>query len=169
MEKRARHWHLRVQFAGYQGLISVGGGPVLARGRWHPGLMYGFAPPAGDRPAVHQIIVRNDLIFRPDPSDRKFHVSPSLSANLLIETGRYSYLKLPSEFPAGYYAAPQLHGTLGLGARWIRRMPDGSLFRNVSFSAEFTGLDTYIWYSISERGIPISDAFGLSFALAASF
>ena len=58
-EKAALEWRVRSQFAGYQGLVSVGGGPLLAKGVWRPALMYGFAPRVEARSAVHQIILRN--------------------------------------------------------------------------------------------------------------
>lgn len=163
-------WHVRAQFAGYQGLISVGGGPILAKGAWKPGLMYGFAPTAGGREAVHQIIVRNDLIFLSGRQrSHSYRVFPTMSVNLMIETGRHSFLKLPDRFPKGYYYAPQLHGTLGSGALVSRTLPQGSMFRTVGLGAEVVGLDTYIWYAISQRGIPLHQAFGLSLSAAAAF
>ncbi len=163
------HWHARTQVAGFQGLISVGGGPVLAKGVWRPALMYGFAPAARGREAVHQIILHNAIVFMPHAKAREFWVSPAISAAILLETGRHSYLRLPDKFPDGYYSAPQPHGTLGIGARLNRRMPEACFLREITFGAEFVGLDTYMWYAISERDIPIHRAFGLSFALAAAF
>ncbi|MDQ3101080.1 MAG: hypothetical protein M3R08_06815 [Bacteroidota bacterium] len=160
-------WHLRTQIAGFQGLVSVGGGPVLAKGVWRPGLIYGYAPPAGERTAVHQMILRNDLILMPNARSRRLWASPTISANFLMETGTHSYLKLPDRFPAGYYHSPRIHGTLGLGARISRSMQ--GISKELSFGAEIVGLDTYMWYAISQRGIPIYEAFGFSFGLAAAF
>lgn len=101
-----RQWRLRGQFAGYQGLFSVGGGPVLAKGLWRPALMYGFAPADPYRSAVHQIIVRNDFVFMRGEQRARLHISPTASLNLLMETGTHSFLSLPDRFPRGYYMAP---------------------------------------------------------------
>ena len=165
IEGRPLKWHARIQTAGYQGLVSVGAGPSLLKGRWLPGLMYGYAPAAHGRSAVHQIILRNDVIFLPGAQKRSHWFSPSFSANLLLETGEHTYLRLPDEFAKGYYFTPQLHGTFGVGA--VVGVPFGAEGRRTLFvTAEAVALDTYLWYSISQRGIPITRAFGLSLAVA---
>lgn len=162
-EKPSRAWRMRGQFAGYQGLISVGGGPVLAKGLWRPALMYGFAPADSYRTAVHQIILRNDLVFLRKGREAPWHVSPTASLNVLLETGRHSYLSLPERFPRGYYMAPLPRVTLGAGARLARGMSSSGPFREWAFTGELVALDSYLWYAVSERGFPLADAIGLSF------
>lgn len=159
-------WHLRAQFAGYQGLFSVGGGPVFCKGVWHPALMYGFAPRTEGRDAVHQIILRNDVVFLPNKGGKRTWYSPAASLNLLVETGRHSYLSLPERFPPGYYMAPLPRFTLGLGGRMHRTINGPGPFQTLAFTAEIVGLDAYMWYAISERGFPLHAAFGLSFGAA---
>lgn len=36
-------------------------------------------------------------------------------------------------------------------------------FREWAFTTEVVALDNYLWYAVSERGFPLSRAFGLSF------
>jgi hypothetical protein len=165
VEHRPR-WHVRSQFAGFQGLVSAGGGIILARGVWRPGLMYGYAPPAGDRIRVHQVILRNDAVFRPRPRERPTWFSAAASLNLILEAGDHSYLRLPPQFPRGYYHPPQAHGTVGLGGRVSHLFSGG---REIAFTTEFVALDTYLWYGISQKGVPLHQAFGLSFGVAAAF
>lgn len=165
VERKGMEWHARAQFAGYQGLMSLGGGPVLAKGVWRPALMYGFAPPDAGRTAVHQVVLRNDVVFFPGRRDKPTWVSPAASLNLLLETGRHSYLKLPERFPRGYYMAPLPRITFGLGGRVTKDISGSGPFREVAFTAEAVGMDVYLWYAASERGIPIHDAFGLGFGV----
>jgi hypothetical protein len=162
-------WHVRTQFAGFQGLLSAGGGPVLAKGVWRPALMYGYAPPLNERARVHQFILRNDIVLFPRMRLRDPWVSPFFSANLLLETGDHTYLKLPDQFPRGYYHPPQVHGTFGAGARLNKITSARGPFKEITFSTEFVALDTYLWYAISQRGAPLHRAFGLSFALGAAW
>jgi len=161
-------WQVRAQFAGYQGLFSIGGGPVLFKGVWRPAIMYGLAPAARSRSAVHHFILRNDLVFRrPHGAVRNF-VSPTMSANLIVEPGDHSYWRLPQEFPGKYYFTPQMHATFGIGARYDRSL-QRTFLRQIGFGAEFVGLGSYIWYSVSQRNVPLHKVFGLSFAVAAAW
>ncbi len=164
-ESTRTKWSVRGQFAGFQGLPSAGAGPVLAKGVWHPKLMYGFAPPAGGRSEVHQFILRNDVVFFPRQRNSPTWFSPTASLNLLVETGRHSYLALPERFPRGYYMAPLPRFTFGLGGRLNREIKGFGPFRQFAFTAEAVGLDSYLWYGISERGFPLHRAFGLSFGV----
>jgi len=158
-------WRTRVQFAGHQGLLSAGAGPVLAKGVWRPALMYGFAPSNEGRDAVHQVILRNEVVLLPGMVGRTWRVSPSASLNLLLETGRHSYLRLPEPMPRGYYMAPLPRVTLGLGGRCTRALPGPGPFREMALTAEAVGLDAYMWYAVSQRGFPLHAAFGLSFGV----
>lgn len=164
-ERTRSDWRVRSQFAGFQGLLSVGAGPVLAKGVWHPTLMYGFAPPAGGRVAVHQFVLRNDIVFFPKQRNSPTWISPTASLNLLVETGRHSYLTLPKRFPRGYYMAPLPRATFGVGGRLNRELNDFGPFRQFTFTTEAVGLATYLWYGISETGFPLHRAFGLSFGV----
>jgi hypothetical protein len=158
-------WHLRAQFAGYQGLLSIGGGPKLFRGIYRPGLMYGYAPALGARTAVHQIILRNDVVFGRSGGERTWRILPTASLNVLVEIGDHSLLRLPEYYPKAYYITPMIHGTLGAGLK-IARKVDG-FFKEISFHSELVALDTLLWYTISQRHAPINKAFGISFALCA--
>lgn len=164
-ERMRTDWRVRGQFAGFQGLVSVGAGPVLAKGVWRPTLMYGFAPPAGGRTAVHQFILRNDVVFFPGQRNSATWLSPTASLNLLVETGRHSFLTLPERFPRGYYMAPLPRFTFGLGGRLNRELDGFGPFRQFAFTAEAVALDAYLWYGLSERGFPLHRAFGLSFGV----
>ncbi len=157
-----RDWHLRGQFAGYQGLLSLGGGPVLAKGVWLPGLMYGFAPRAEGRDAVHQVILRNDVVFMPNQRSKATWISPAASLNLLLETGRHSYLSLPDPMPRGYYMAPLPQITLGVGARLHGTAGGLGPFREWAVHLEAVGMGSYLWYGLSERGFPLYRTVGLS-------
>jgi len=161
--KSPRQWRVRGQFAGHQGLGSVGAGPLLAKGLWRPALMYGFAPADAYRTAVHQVILRNDFVFMQGRGRSRLHVAPAASLNLLMETGRHSYLRLPERFPRGYYMAPLPRATVGVGGRLAQRSLARGPFREWAFTAEAVALDTYLWYAVSERGFPLWNAFGLSF------
>lgn len=161
------NWHLRGQFAGFQGLLSIGGGPSFFRGVYRPALMYGYAPATIGRSGVHQVILRNDIVFRPAPRMKTWWVSPTASLNVLLEVGDHSLLKLPEYYPKDYYITPMIHGTFGLGVKVNRRV--GGLFKEISFHMEAVALDTYLWYTLSQRNAPIHKAFGLSLAAAAAF
>jgi hypothetical protein len=158
-------WHFRTQFAGYQGLLSIGGGPILFRGIYMPGLMYGYAPALGARSAVHQVILRNDVVFGKSLGESTWRISPAASVNVLVEVGDHSLLRLPEYYPKNYYITPMIHGTLGAGLK-ARRKLDG-FFKEISIHSELVALDTLLWYTISQRNAPIHKAFGLSFALCA--
>jgi hypothetical protein len=127
--------------------------------------MYGFAPPAGGRTAVHQFILRNDVVFFPKQRNSPTWLSPTASLNLLVETGRHSYLTLPERFPRGYYKAPLPRLTFGVGGRLNRELGGFGPFRQFAFTAEAVALGAYLWYGISERGFPLHRAFGLSFGV----
>lgn len=158
-------WRLRVQAAGYQGLLSIGGGPVLWKGRWQPALMYGWAPPTDRRKAIHSVIIRNDLVPGPVLDRGPWSLSPAFSMNLLIDTGGHSFLVLPKEYPRGYYTTTALHATFGLGARLAYADHGHEGLPQAGLSVELVTLDTYAWYAIDQRTVPFSDAFSMSIAL----
>lgn len=159
--ERGQKWRARSQFAGFQGLLSAGAGPLWVKGHWRPALMYGFAPPQAGRDAVHQVILRNDVVFGAGAREAGRAISPVLSVNMLLETGRHSYLHLPDKYPAGYYMAPMPRFTLGAGGRMERRIGG----RSFAIAAELVGMDAYLWYAMSERGFPLHAALGLSFGV----
>lgn len=123
--------------------------------------MYGFAPPHAGRDAVHQFILRNDVVLGAGARKGGSALSPVLSVNMLVETGRHSFLRLPDRFPNGYYMAPMPRFTLGAGGRMERRIAG----RSFAFTAEMVGMDAYLWYAMSERGFPLHAALGLSFGV----
>ena len=105
------------------------------------------------------------MVFLARRDHKTTWVSPAASLNLLVETGRHSYLSLPDRFPPGYYMAPLPRITLGLGGRLDHQITGAGPFTGLAFTAEAVGLDTYLWYAVSERGFPLHAAFGLSLGL----
>lgn len=162
-------WQVRAQGFGYQGLLSIGGGPVLFKGVWRPGLMYGWSPSTDWRSTVHTIILRNDIVLPFQLAKTQWSLAPTFSANLLFDTGGHSFLVLPDNYPDGYYRTTAVHATFGLGGR-IGHATKGNEFpREVGLSMELVTLDTYAYWALTQREIPFSEAISLAFAVDVMF
>lgn len=162
-------WQVRAQGVGYQGLLSIGGGPVLFKGVWRPGLMYGWAPGTDQRSTVHTIILRNDIVLPFQWRKAAWSLAPTVSANLLFDTGGHSFLFLPDKYPDGYYRTTAVHATVGLGGRIGHAFQGSSFPREMGLSVELVTLDTYAYWALTQREIPFSDAVSLAFAVDVMF
>ena len=157
---RAPRWTARTQFAGLQGTISGGVLWNIPDGRLQAGVLYGFSESRDGAPEFHGLAFRvNGSWF---PLQRAtlgdWHVSPTAVITGLLEVGEHAHLTLPDHYPDGYYGPHALHALFAVGGR-AGRMNRGWGW---AFTAETVALDTHLWYAISQRSTPFTDAWSLA-------
>ena len=157
---RAPLWTARAQFAGMQGTLSGGVLWNIPDGRLQAGVMYGYSSPQDGIPDFHGLAVRANGSWFPlhKATVGDWHLSPTLAITGLLELGDHSFLSLPDQYPDDYYGQQALHALFAVGGR-LGRMHQGWGW---AFTAETVALDTYLWYAISQRSTPFTDAWSLA-------
>ena len=131
------------------------------------GMLYGHAPAGDGGGAFHGLVLRVTGALFPihKPMHGPWSVTPTASISALIDLSENTWLIPPPEFPRGYYGPTGLHGLLAIGGRlghWQRG-------RAWALTVETVALDTYLWYAISRKSIPFSDAWSLALGVEHHF
>ena len=158
---RAPRWSVRAQFAGMQGTLSGGVLWNTPDGRLQAGAMYGFSDARNGVPEFHGLAFRANGSWFPlhRSTMGRWHVSPTLAVTGLLELGDHAFLSLPEHYPDDYYGQHALHALVAVGGRMGRMHRSG---RGWAFTVETVALDTYLWYAISQRSTPFTDAWSLA-------
>ncbi|HKP95794.1 MAG TPA: hypothetical protein VJ385_08560, partial [Fibrobacteria bacterium] len=112
-------YYLRSQFAGSQGLLSIGAGKAFLDGLIEPDLDYGYVPEWAGGVAVHTLSQTTTFSLFPKPVGRSGTVYPLLLGySAMIAQGNHYFLY--GRKYAGYYWPSALHFRLFAGAKFLR-------------------------------------------------
>lgn len=167
LHTHAPRWTVRGQFAGMQGLASLGALWNTPDGRLQLGASYGHAPGRHGDVDFHCAALRAAGSWFPmhRPQVGRWNLSPTASLTAMLEVSGITFLFLPPEYPKGYYLPQAIHGLLGLGGRLGYLGTTGQW----AITAELVTMDTYLWYSIIQHEVDFHRIWNLALGVEYRF
>ncbi|MBE6197014.1 MAG: hypothetical protein E7137_08035 [Rikenellaceae bacterium] len=160
--------HLKVQYAGSMGLISVGCGWDYGRKcRWETDLLAGYVPKfEGSKGHATLTLKQNYIPWALYASDH-FSFEPfytGIYLNTIL--GDEFWTRQPDRYPSGYYwfsTRMRIHAFVGCRASWHPRK--GSRIKGVTLFFEINSCDLYIVRKVGNHYLNASDLVGFSLGL----
>lgn len=171
--KRMIPTHVKGQFAGGMGLVSVGVGWDYGRtNQWESEVLVGFLP-AEYADKTHLTLSLRQLYIPWDITlSERFSFEP-LSCGLYFNfiSGDRFWVHQPSKYPGSHYytfsSRIRLHACMGQRARW--NISSDSLLKSISLYYELSANDLNIISKVTNRELKLSDivffSVGLRFQL----
>jgi hypothetical protein len=154
-----RRWILpdqvSVQFAGNIGLISGGVGYSLLKNRSQLTLMYGYVPASVARKEIHLISMKGNVTLF-NLTIRSHAILPYFGLAGTMETGRNTFIRLPSKYPKGYYHSNAFHLSGALGIRTVIWSTDSRIWvKGVEMFSELGSQDIFVYYKITQHEVDV--------------
>jgi len=158
--------YTKIQFAGNIGFLSIGIGYQLFNDGFNTELIYGYVPKAYAHTQIHTITTKNIVplwrIHSPN-----FIFTPYLGMTLSFETGNSTFVKLPSQYPSGYYSTNAFHFCVLGGISAYYSFETTKAIKGFAFYVETVAVDSFLWYELSSDQVRMSQI--LSLALGINF
>lgn len=156
------HFYGGVHLAGNSGLASIILGPKFFNDRLLIGVGYGYLPESINGVEVHSVVLKTSYNFSRGLIYKK--AKWYLGVSTIYGITSNTFIKLPSYYPEEYYAQNAIHFSpyLGVSVPFLNQGLGASKFR---LHAELGIVDTYLWYSLSNKQIHFWDVCNVSAGL----
>lgn len=172
-----RHWssliptHLKMQFAGGMGLLSVGTGwDYGKRNQWETDLLLGILPKySSDATKVTFTLKQNYIPWSLQIKESRFSAEP-LTCGIYLNTvfGEDFWVREPERYPKGYYtfsSKVRIHAFLGQRLTYDIDPQRRFAAKEITFFYEISTCDLYLISAITNRYLKPKDYLSLSFGV----
>lgn len=156
--------HIKVQYAGLIGFMSVGAGYDFSK-RYDATLLYGVLSNdlGGSSVRVHTLSLKNSWdLFRPGFLG---NVTPKAGVSLNWGNTNNTFRRLPDHYPEKYYFQNKLHLAPFWGAEWHLRLPGDRMFKSIGVFAEMSTLDAYVLELFRTKYVTIDKIWNLALGI----
>ena len=157
--------HIKVQYAGGMGFISIGAGYHTKNQKLEADLYYGYLPESIGGIRIHSISAKIIWIPMHSVSIKKYQVEPLMTGLIVnYSFGKQYFSFNPPYYPFSYYSFPTaIHAALCLGSRIGFNFPPNTFVSRVSFYYEILSFDREIISLVSNtKSLSITDIVTLS-------
>lgn len=171
------HWerlaptHVKIQYAGSIGIVSVGWGwDYGRRGEWETDLMFGAVPTYRSNGPKVTCTLRECYVPWSIALSGRWALEP-LSCGIYCSTiiSEKFWVKEPERYPKGYYTFPtRLRSYFFVGQRISCRVNDrrrDKILHGISFYYELSTCDFYMVSAVQNRSLSLGDILSLSFGI----
>ncbi len=163
--------HLKFQYAGNMGFISIGTGYSILGGHVHSDVFYGYAPISRCGEHIHQITWKNTVLPGSIRLSKRIQWTPvAAGAHLSCKVGnnnRETWVILPNRYPKNYYPPTAVHLLLTVGTCFDYRIPGSSRRAGMFLEAGTTALYLRNW--LRERHVSLHDILNVSCGIRRPF
>lgn len=160
--------HLKIQYAGGLGFISIGAGYSNKNEKLEADLYYGYLPESTGGVRIHSLSAKFIWIPINGISRKKITLEP-LTTGLLVNYsfGKQYFSFDPPNYPYRYYSFPTaIHSALFLGSRVGYNFPANTSVRRLSLYYEISSFDREIISFVSNpKSLQVGDIISLSLGL----
>ncbi|HEX3006411.1 MAG TPA: hypothetical protein VHO90_02215, partial [Bacteroidales bacterium] len=149
-----------VHFAGNMGLFSVSFGKKLFKDRFVIAAGYGYLPEAVNGTEVHSVLLKTTYNFNKKLVFKKINFYTGVNAIYGITSN--TFVILPNRYPDDYYAPNAIHVAPMVGFRFPFFFYKPVWAHKVYMHTELATVDTYLWYSLSNKSVKFWDVCNLS-------
>ena len=164
--------HIKVQYAGGMGFISIGAGYTTKNQKLEGDLYYGYLPESIGGVSIHSISGKITWIPIRSVSIKKYQVEPLMTGLIVnYSFGKQYYSFDPPYYPYRYYSFPTaIHSALFLGSRIGYNFPRQSYVKRISLYYEILSFDREIISLVSNpKSLQVTDIVTLSLGVRIGF
>ena len=152
--------HIKIQYAGGMGFISIGAGYSTKNQKLEGDLYYGYLPESIGGVSIHSISGKVTWIPIHSVSIKKYQVEPLMTGLIVnYNFGKQYFSFDPPYYPYRYYSFPTaIHSALFLGSRIGYNFPTQSYVKRISVYYEILSFDREILSFVSNtKSLKITD------------
>jgi hypothetical protein len=160
--------HIKVQYAGGLGFISIGAGYSTRNEKLEGDLYYGYLPKNIGGVRIHSISGKITWIPLHSVRIKKYRVEPLMTGLIVnYSLGKEYFSFDPPYYPYNYYSFPTaIHSALFLGSRIGLNLPPNTCVNRLSLYYEVLSFDREIISFISNtKSLQVGDIITLSLGL----
>ena len=164
--------HIKVQYAGGMGFISIGAGYSTKNQKLEGDLYYGYLPESIGGVSIHSISGKVAWIPIHSVSIKKYQVEPLMTGLIVnYNFGKQYFSFDPPYYPYRYYSFPTaIHSALFLGSRIGYNFPTQSYVKRISVYYEILSFDREILSFVSNtKSLKITDIVTLALGVKINF
>jgi hypothetical protein len=164
--------HIKVQYAGGMGFISIGAGYSTKNQKLEADLYYGYLPESIGGVSIHSISGKVTWIPIHSLSIKKYHVEPLMTGLIVNYSFGKQYFSFdPPYYPYRYYSFPTaIHTAIFLGSRIGLDFPTNTFVQRVSLYYEILSFDREIISLVSNpKSLLVTDIVTLSLGVKINF
>jgi hypothetical protein len=157
--------HIKVQYAGGIGFISIGAGYSTKNQKLEGDLYYGYLPKSIGDIRIHSISGKITWIPIHSVSIKKYKVEPLMTGLVINYSFGKQYFSFdPPYYPYRYYSFPTaIHSALFLGSRIRHDFPSQAFVQRISVYYEILSFDREIISFVSNtKSLQVGDIITLS-------
>ncbi len=138
--------YVQLQFAGGKGLLSAWAGYHLGKNnKLDFAIGYGYAPAALTQRDVHKLLLQlNHAIYIWNSRIGSWQAFAGLGGSFKLNRNEMMFVRLPEQFPSGYYAPNAIRAHIDLGIRHQLKL-ENATFQSVDFYVAASSNDIYIY------------------------
>ena len=164
--------HVKLQFAGSIGFLSLGAGYETGNKKFEFDLFYGYVPESVGGVEIHTLTGKTTFLPFKESNNKSVTVSPlTLGAYVAYTFGDQYFLFAPEKYPLSYYDYPTaLHAGVFLGGRITKHAKKKQLFSRVGLYYEIGTTDKeFISYYHNMEALNFTDILNVGIGIKGSF
>ena len=157
--------HIKVQYAGGIGFISIGAGYSTKNKKLEGDLYYGYLPKSIGGVSIHSVSAKVTWIPVHSVSIKKYELEPLMTGLIVNYSFGKQYFSFdPPYYPYKYYSFPTaIHSAVFLGSRIGHNFPTQAFVQRISVYYEILSFDREIISLVSNpKSLHITDIVTLS-------
>ena len=164
--------HVKLQFAGSIGFLSLGAGYETGNKKFEFDLYYGYVPESVGGVEIHTLTGKTTFLPFKESNNKSVTVSPlTLGAYVAYTFGDQYFLFAPEKYPLSYYDYPTaLHAGVFFGGRITKHAKRKQLFSRVGLYYEIGTTDKeFISYYHNMEALKFTDILNVGIGIKGSF
>jgi len=160
--------HIKIQYAGGIGFMSIGAGYNTENQKLEADLYYGYLPKSVGGISIHSISAKVTWIPTHSVSIKKYELEPLMTGLIVNYSFGKQYFSFdPPSYPYNYYNFPTaIHSALFLGSRIGHDFPTHAFVQRISVYYEILSFDREVISLLSNlKSLQVTDIVTLSLGL----
>lgn len=158
--------YTQLQFAGGKGLLSAWAGYHFGKNnKLDLAIGYGYAPAALTRRDVHKLLMQlNHVLYTWSSGYGYFQAFAGLGGSLKLNRNEMMFVRLPEQFPPGYYAPNAIRAHIDLGLLHKTRIKS-PFIQTFDFYFTLTTNDVYLVDYFTSRAFGLAEGVSLGIGI----
>jgi len=155
---------LTFQYAGNIGAYIAGAGYNIYKDIYNLDVMYGFTPKYKTDATIHTFCLMNTINIRKFKlkTDKTIIPFAGLGISVNFADGEHTFVRLPKQYPEGYYAPNAIRLNLNFGLKFQKTLNPEKRIKAFEFYFLTTTNDLYLKYYVKYRNVYFKDIFTLA-------
>ena len=154
--------YCQLQFAGNIGFISGGIGYNFLNNNLESGVLYGYVPKSIGDVEIHHLTLKNTFTIKKWKLSQSINIYATTGFSISFNLFGNTFLKLPYQYPDGYYGPNAVHGILFFGTKISGKNLQPNFLNKINLFYELVIMDNDLWYGIKSRYTSFTEQWSLA-------